>query len=101
MPEQRDPLWPNGGRPACANDDRPVYLQGLCSECWAAKSRAEKPGLGTHRADAGPSRIIRVDPEVYAELERLRRPGESMQAGASRVIRERLEGRGGRPVQPA
>lgn len=35
-PVERDPLWPNGGRPFCRNGDgRRVYRVGLCGECWA------------------------------------------------------------------
>jgi hypothetical protein len=42
MTTKPDPLWPKGGRPACSNGDGvPVYLQGLCGSCWAAKARTE------------------------------------------------------------
>lgn len=58
---------------------------------------AEKHPRRRHPAPA--SRVIRVDPEVYAELDRLRHPDESLQAATTRIIRERLEGRGGRPAR--
>lgn len=38
---QPDPLWPAGGRPACRScQAKPVYMAGLCGDCWAAQGAA-------------------------------------------------------------
>lgn len=35
-----DPLWPNGDRPMCSRcGQRPVYLAGLCGNCYAEARR--------------------------------------------------------------
>ena len=36
------------------------------------------------------SRVIRVDPDVYARLKELQRPDESLQAAVTRIVNERL-----------
>jgi hypothetical protein len=84
-PAPRDPLWPNGHRPPCRNGDgRPVYLQGLCGDCWSAGHVPTR-----HRpAGSAPSRIIRVDPEVYAEIRRRQQPGETIGAAVARILRD-------------
>jgi hypothetical protein len=47
-------------------------------------TRLRRPG------PARPSRTIRVDPEVYAALVARMRPGESLQAAVTRIVREAL-----------
>lgn len=60
MQPEVDPLWPNGDRPMCHRcHERPVYLGGLCSKCFADDGVAEVVRLKSTHTPFRPPRRAR------------------------------------------